>query len=145
MIIQLRRRHYYTWLSIAVLLPIGFVWAYLNIPEPSSDGFHQMAAAAYPKLVKSQEKTAFKANLRQNTEGGYQVELTVLKPLIGAANQLYVSTTADKPLQIVLGAVGNRGTYYFSLPNNIMSASDLTLTVYDVIKQKQTEQIILKK
>jgi hypothetical protein len=152
MIIQLRRRHYYTWLSIAVLLPIGFVWGYLNVPKTSSDGFHKTAVAAYPNLIKSQETTALKANLRQNianpdslgTEGGYQIELTVLKPLVGAANQLYLSTTPDKPLQTVLGAVGNRGTYYFSLPNTVTSESALILTVYDVIKRKQLEQIGLK-
>jgi hypothetical protein len=144
MIIQLRRRHYYTWLSIAVLLPMGFIWAYLNIPETSSDNFSKMAVAAYPNLIKSQETTALKANLRKNTEGGYQIELTVLQPLVGAANQLYVSTTPDKPLQTVLGAVSNRGTYYFSLPNSVTSESTLTLTVYDVIKQKQTEQTIFK-
>ena len=144
MIIQLRRRHYYTWLSIAVLLPIGFVWAYLNMPQMPSDSFHQTAAVAYPKRIKSAETTTLKVNLRQNTEGVYQIEVMVLKPLVGAANQLYVSTTADKPLGILLGALDNTGTYYFPLPNDIMAVSDLTLTVYDVIKQKQTEQITLK-
>jgi hypothetical protein len=144
MIIQLRRRHYYTWLSLAVLLPIDFVWAYLNIPQTPSDGFQKTAVVAYPNLIKSKETASLKANLRQNTEGGYQIELTVLQPLVGAANQLYLSTTSDKPLQTVLGALGNRGTYYFSLPNTVTSQTALILTVYDAIKRKQLEQIVFK-
>lgn len=144
MIIQLRRRHYYTWLALAVLLPIGFVWAYLNIPQMPSDVFHKTATIAFPNLIQSKETTSLKMNLRQNTERGYQIEATVLKPLLGAANQLYLSTTSEKPLQILLGALGNTGTYYFALPNTVTSMSPLTLTVYDAIKQKQTEQIILK-
>jgi hypothetical protein len=144
MIIQLRRRHYYIWLILSVLLPIGFIWAYLNIPKMPSDSIHKTATVAYPTLIQTKEITDLKVNLRQNTEGGYQIELTVLKPLVGAANQLYLSTTADNPLQTLLGALGNRGTYYFPLPNTIASASFLNLTIYDVIKQKQLEQIILK-
>jgi hypothetical protein len=155
MIIQLRRRHYYTWLALAVLLPIGFVWAYLNIPQMPSDVFNKTATKAFPNLIQSKETTSLKVILRQNTvtpsrdeaigiKGGYQIELTVLQPLVGAANQLYLSTTSEKPLQILLGALGNTGTYYFALPNTVTSMSPLTLTVYDAIKQKQTEQIILK-
>ncbi len=145
MIIELRRRHYYTWLTIGIILPIGFVWAVLNIPKMPIDNFNKTTVAAYPNVIQSKETSSLKVNLRQNTDGGYQIELTVLRPLIGAANQLYLSTTADKPLQIVLGALDNRDTYYFSSPNTVTSESPLILTVYDVIKQKQTEQIVLKK
>lgn len=156
MIIELRRRHYYTWLTIGIILPIGFVWAVLNIPKMPSDNFNKTTVAAYPNVIQSKETSSLKVNLRQNTvmqsvmaqgalKGGDQIELTILKPLVGAANQLYLSTTADKPLQTVLGALGNRGTYYFPLPNTFTSESPLILTVYDAIKQKQTEQIVLKK
>jgi hypothetical protein len=145
MIIELRRRHYYTWLTIGILLPIGFVWAVLNIPKMPSDNFNKTTAAAYPNVVKNVETASLTAQLRQNTEGGYQIEFLVLKPLIGAANQLYLSTSTDKPLQTVLGALGNTGAYYFPLPNTVLSESPLILTVYDAIKRKQTEQIVLKK
>ena len=144
MIIELRHRHYYTWLAIGFLLPIGFIGAYLNVPEMPSDNFTKTTVAAYPNIIKSKETGSLKANLRQNTEGGYQIEIKVLKPLVGAANQLYLSTTADKPLEILLGALSSTGTYYFSMPKTVTSTSILNLTIYDAIKQKQIEQIVLK-
>ena len=144
MIIQLRRRHFYTWLGIGFLLPIGFIWAYLNVPEMPSDAFHKTVVDAYPNIIKSKETGSLKANLRQNTEGSLQIEFKVLKPLVGAANQLYLSTEADKPLEILLGALSSTGTYYFSMPKTVTSTSVLNLTVYDALKQKQIEQIILK-
>lgn len=137
--IKLRRRHTYMWVFLAVLLPSLVLWAYFNIPEKAKSIFVRTSETAYPSIVSSQQTADLKINIRRNTEGEHQVEVVVLQPLIGVANQLFLSSTAEAPKQFLLGPLGSRGIYYFSIPGSLNKTSTFFFTVFDEIKKKEVE------
>jgi hypothetical protein len=150
MIIQLRRRHYYTWLFLAILLPLGLLWAYFNIPESKIDPFSRNVEIAFPNIISSTQTDDLKVNLRENLEGNQQIEIIILQPLVGAANQLFLSNSAKKPKQIIaggipLGALYSKGIYRFRMPDSFVKSSTVYLEIFDVIKKKEIEKIVLRK
>jgi hypothetical protein len=144
MIIQLRRRHYYTWLILAILLPFGLLWAYFYIPESKNDTFSRNNVAAFLTIISSKQTDDLKVNLRENPEGKLQIEVIILQPLIGAANQLFVSNSAEKSNHILLGSLGSKGIYRFPMPENYVKKSKIYLEIFDVIKKKGVEKIVLE-
>jgi hypothetical protein len=149
MIIQLRRRHYYTWLILAILLPFGLVWAYFNIPEIKNITFSRNNPIAFPTIISSKQTDDLKVNLRENSEGKLQIEVIILQPLIGAANQLFLSNHAKNPNQILsdgvpLGSLASKGIYRFPMPENYVKNSKIYLEIIDVIKKKEVEKVVLE-
>ena len=149
MIIQLRSRHYYTWLFLAILLPLGFAWAYFNIPENKIDPFSRNVEIAFPTIISSKQTDDLKVNLRQNTDGKQQIEIIILQPLIGAANQLFLSNSPEKSNQILsggilLGSLASKGIYRFRMPESFVKSSTIYLEIFDVFKKKEIEKIVLK-
>ena len=144
MTISLRRRHYYTWLLLAVLLPLGVWWAYTHLPQTPTSDFSRQVALPYPTLLKTQQTDQLKVALRADSAQNQQLELVILKPLIGAANQVYVSNSAQNPRQILMGSVANTGLYRFALPQSVAHSSVLIVSIYDVFKQKEIEKVTIK-
>lgn len=143
MIIQLRHRHYYTWLILAILLPFGLLWAYFNIPESKNETFTRNNIPAFPTIISSKQTDDLKVNLRENKDGKLQMEVIILQPLIGAANQLFLSNSPEKTKQFLLGSLTSNGIYRFQLPINFVKNSTIYLEVFDVIKKKEVEKIII--
>ena len=95
---------------------MAILWAYFNIPKNQVDTFSRCEEhhlLIYPSIISSMQTTDLKVNLRSNSEGKHQIEVIVLQPLIGAANQLYVSNLANKPQQILLGSLESKGVLLF--------------------------------
>jgi hypothetical protein len=141
MIIQLRRRHYYTWLFLAIILPLGLLWAYFNIPESKNETFSRNIPVAFSTIISSKQTDDLKVNLRENAEGKLQIEVIILQPLIGAANQLFLSNTSEKSQQVLLGSLASKGIYRFQMPDNYVKKSKIYLRIFDVIKKKEVEKI----
>lgn len=137
--IQLRRRHTYIWAFLAVLLPSLVLWAYFSIPEKGNSFFSRTKKTTYPSIVSTHQTADLKINIRRNTKGEYQAEVIVLQPLVGVANQLFLSSAAHAPKQFLLGSLGSRGIYYFSIPGSVNTNSTFFFTVFDGIKNKEVE------
>lgn len=143
MIIQLRRRHYYTWLILAILLPFGLILAYFNIPDVKNDNFSRVTLAVFTKIIANQQTKDLKINLRENSEGKLQIEVIILQPLIGAANHLYLSNSTERPREILLGSLASKGIYRFQVPNNFSNRQTIYLEIFDIFKKKVIETIKL--
>ena len=140
MIIQLRRRHYYTWLILAVLLPILVLLAYFNIPENAESNFNRQGILPYEKVLKSKKTDDLEAKIRVNSKQNFQLELTILKPIEGAANQVFVANSSQKTSKVLIGSIESTGVYRFPLPDSL-GKSPISLIIFDVIKQKEILKI----
>lgn len=143
MIIQLRKRHYYTWLILAILLPLGLLLAYFNIPENKNDTFSRNNPVAFTTIISSKQTGDLKVNLRENSKGKLQIEVIILQPLIGAANQLFVSNSSENLKRILLGSLESKGIYRFQIPENFVKSSTIYLEIFDVIKKKEVEKLVI--
>ncbi|WP_338867822.1 hypothetical protein WBJ53_15885 [Spirosoma sp. SC4-14] len=139
MITSLRRRHYYTWLGLAISLPLVVGWAWLSIPTTPASSIPQSLPMAYPIPISSRQTDDLLVTLRKQSDGRKQLEIVVLKPLVGAANELFIA----RPHRILLGKLDGRGLYRFTLPDSLATPSGLTLQVYDSIKQQERETLTL--
>ena len=136
MIIQLRRRHYYSWLVLAVLLPILVLWAYFNIPENAESNFKRQGILPFEKVLKSKKTDDLEAKIRVNANRNFQLELTISNPIEGAANQVFVSNSSQKVSKILLGSIESTGVYRFLLPDSL-AKSPVFITIFDAFKQKE--------
>jgi hypothetical protein len=136
MIIQLRRRHYHIWLILAFLLPILAFLAYFNIPENGLNNFKRAEVDAYPNVLKSKNTKNLEVKIRSNSKQELQLELVILYPIEGAANQIFISNSMQNEKKVLLGSIESTGSYLFPLPDSF-SESTIFLTVFDVLKNKE--------
>ena len=136
MIIQLRRRHYYTWLILAFLLPVLVFLAYFNIPENAESNFKRQGILAFSTVLKSQTTEQLIVKIRSNEVQKYQLEVTILQPIAGAANQIFVSNSNSQTAKILLGSIESIGVYRFVLPKSL-TKSPVFISVFDAIKHKE--------
>lgn len=148
MIYQLRKRHRYTWSILAVLLPLGFVLAFLTIPEQKMDsknlGFGQPEALV--DVVKRVEGRLINANIRKTAnQPQVQLEIMVMHPIKSPAATVHLS---DRPVESdadgqFIGQLGPKGVYRFNLDSVQSQYSSFYLLIYDPIKDQPIERISL--
>lgn len=148
MIHSLRKRHRYTWIGLAFLLPIGFVLAFISIPEKivDSNGLDFGQAEALVDVVKSKDGNTFNVKLRTGADKGMQqIEVEVVQPLKSAAASVYLHSQAlDQPNGgQLIGQLGPKGVYRFDLDTLQSKFSTVHLLIYDHIKGQAIEQISL--
>lgn len=139
MIRSQRKRHLYTWLLLAVLLPVGMVAAYSSLPaltEPleqnSPERGQELAAGS---------ADGFRVSLRQMEDTRW-LNVQVEKPIQSPAANVYIQ--GDAPGKgMLLGKLQAVGTYTFAVPDSEQELA-LNLEVYDGIKQTTLQTIILK-
>lgn len=106
------------WMTIAILLPVGFVAAVLDRPEFPVNEFNlRKIPDAYPQTVKSTEGGNYRLKILKNDQGKYQLELLLKKPLNSPSPTLYLNVTGKEEIKenTFVGEVEGRGLYRFPL------------------------------
>lgn len=148
MIYAYRKRHRYTWLGLALLLPTGFILAFLAIPEDKFDtnelGFGRTEALT--DVVKSKTGQSFKVNIRKEpNKSEQQLEVVLLQPLKSAATSVYLSAQSFEQITDgqFIGQLGPKGVYRYILDSLQSQYDPVHLLIYDPIKGQTIEQLSL--
>lgn len=127
---------------LGILLPVGFVSAYLAIPKPVADKIENYSRIEpYEKIVNSASDEFFHANFRQTPDGAIlQIEIFIKKPLTVPSAVVYLSNAPEPPglesLKL-LGALGSKGVYRFNFLHDLDLSTGYYLLFYDFIKKEK--------
>jgi hypothetical protein len=134
----LRRFHRYTWFSLAILLPLGWLAAIWVIPEivwqmPVRIGQPDPLAL----LLQSKDAGDFVFNLRQDSANTQrQIEIFIKKPLSNPSTAVMIETsdaTGGKKERL-LGLLGSRGVWRFDLDSFSAASPKRTIKLVDKIQ-----------
>lgn len=137
MIVKLRKRHFYTWVVLALATPVMIILAYTNVRSISPDDYKLEQAEAFAEVIGTSQSEHLLLNLRKQGVQ-YQMEAVILKP-IQAANTMLQMKLGQK--DVVLGRLGSKGLYRFNVPDNVPINKELQVSVFDQIKKVEIEKI----
>jgi superfamily II DNA helicase RecQ len=146
MIKPLRKRHLQIWISIAVLLPVGMVFAWLAVPKPVKDHLWQPASTvALPVILKSLNRENYLVNLRTNNDSSaLQLEWINQSLLTSPSAIIYKLSTTDISQHIenadLIGRIDARGTYHFALKKDSANRHQ-HFVLYDIIHHQIIDQL----
>jgi hypothetical protein len=146
MIRPLRKRHLQIWISIAVLLPIGMICAWLAVPKPVKDHLWQPASTvALPVILKSLTRENYTVSLRTNKDSSaLQLEWINQSALTSPSAIIYKLSAADKSQHIengdLVGRIDSRGTYHFALRKDSVNRNQHFI-LYDIIHHQIIDQL----
>ena len=135
----LRKCHRYTWFSLAVLLPMGWLAAIWAIPDeiwqtPVRSG----QPAALPVVIQSIESGDFVVQLRRDSsDRNRQIEVFIKKPLENPNTTIVVAgsgSNGENRDATLLGLLGTRGTRRFDLDSLTTLKRPLKLILEDRIQ-----------
>jgi len=138
MIKRLRKRHLQIWGLLAVLIPAGIISAYIVVPKEALDKLLQQdTTAALPVEIKKAKRKDYTAFLRgSNDKNKYQLQVNILGESKTPSSLIYQITKGEKEL---IGRVGIRGNYYFSLKAD--SSNTYNFILYDIIHQQTIDTL----
>lgn len=144
MIKPLRKRHLQIWITIAFLLPIGIISAWIAIPQPLKDKLLQPASTqALPVIIKNlQQRDPFIA-IRSNADtSSLQLEWISGTELTFPSALIYQVSDSEKNIESgnIIGRVDMRGAYHFPLKKDIAN-KNFHFIVYDIIHHKIIQRI----
>ena len=130
---RLRKIHRYTWFSLAVLLPLGWLAAIWVIPrEVWQTPVRPEQPAQLPIVLQSKESGDFVINLRQDSAGEQrQIEIFIKKPLTNPNTTITVEGQEK-----TLGLLGTRGVWRFDLDSLSAQSNPLKLRFEDKIQER---------
>ncbi len=136
----LRKIHRYTWYSLAVLLPVGWLAAVLAIPAAVwQTPVRAELPAPLPLVSQSKESGDFIINLRRDSLGDRrQVEVIIKKPLTNPNTTLILND------RIVLGLLETRGIRRFDLDSLAARAAKVELRFEDKIRQRVLRTVVFE-
>ncbi len=143
----LRKIHRYTWFSLAILLPIGWLAAIWAIPgKVWQTPVRPEQPAALPLILQSKESGDFVINLRQDSSGTQkQVEIFIKKPLKTPNTTVTVEGGGSKVEgEILLGLLGTRGVYHFDLDSLSAQSKPLKLRFEDKIQGRILRTVVFE-
>ena len=148
MIHALRKRHRYTWVGLAILLPLGFILAFISIPDKQIESINLEIGqvVALPDVVKSKAGTNVNITIRKAPDKSeQQLEIVVMHPLKSPAASVYLSAQPFDQAAggQLIGQLGPKGVYRFNLDSVQSQYSNFYLLVYDHIKAQTIEQLNL--
>ena len=140
MIVKLRRNHFYLWLLLAIVIPVGIIISYINIKPIERQSLETTSIQALANVVANKQGEFTLINLRESGSV-YQVEAVILKP-IQAANVMLKVKSGNS--DITLGRLGNKGVHRFNLPNDVTINGSVEISLYDQIKNQELEKISIQ-
>ena len=138
----LRNAHRYIWLSLAVLLPIGWLAAIWVIPgEIWQDPVRPGEPAPLPVLAASAQSGELRLNLRQDSSGRRrQLECSVFQPL----SEPNMTLVLEGAPEVVLCTPNTRGTLRIDLDSLPAAAGDtLRIRLEDRIAGRRLRSMVL--
>ncbi len=143
----LRKYHRRVWNTLAIVVPITFAAAIFALPKAAPDPqFNRYLPAALPEVLKSTETAAFTVRRRINRlHGEQQLEVFVRQPLTVPAALIYASGKPDcRPEESTfIGSLSSRGEHRFRLGNGFSTEKSLYLLLFDPVKNKVFETMII--
>ena len=138
MIKPLRKRHLQIWIALAILLPVGIISAYRVVPKPILDKLLQEdKSIALPVEIKKVVRKDYTVCLRSSYDKSkYQLQWNVIDASTVPSSLIYQMKGSEKEL---IGRVGAKGSYYFSLRAD--SGSNCNFVLYDIIHQQAIDTI----
>ena len=143
MIRTLRKRHLYTWLILAVLLPVGFFAAYSVIPkvEPVDQRVQYFDQKVIGPIIAEADgnNDAIGISIRSTKDKKLkQLEVEVRTPIASPSAFIYVSNRKTESIEEaqIVGALGTKGRHFITLDATISAQSIQTILIYDKIKNE---------
>jgi len=144
MIKPLRKRHLQIWITLAVLLPIGIVSAWLVVPQPVKNHLLQPASSqALPTVLKGLAQRNPFIDIRCNADTSVlQLEWVSRTELTFPSALIYQVSDSSKGIidGEIVGRVDMRGAYHFPLKKN-PTTKDFHFIIYDIIHHKIIQRI----
>lgn len=149
----LRKRHLQIWSALALLLPVGIVFAWLAIPNPSPVKLLQSQPnELLPVLKHTRDKKQYCITIRTNKENTeWQLEwknnlaLTVPSAVVYKASLNLSEGETLVPFMItdaeLIGRIEAEGNYVFPLKNANLENIPLQFVLYDFIHQQIIDTI----
>jgi len=140
MIVELRNNHFRIWIILTIIIPVAFIYAFMNVPERRISDFSRELIVQLPELIKEIENDYLKVNVRRNQNSLYQLEILVKKPFPVPSGVFHlVNNNGPISNQSFLGNINSQGLYRFPIQSNPLQ-SNTTLLVVDYL----TESVILE-
>lgn len=143
MIRKFRKRHLYTWLVLALLLPAGFLAAYFAIPAERVEDqkVHYLNQTVIGPVIAeaNTEAEIFGAKLRSSKDGQLkQLEIEVKEPIASPSTFVYIATDKKKEINSakVVGTLKSKGTHFITLDSTLSALAIEQILVYDKIKDQ---------
>ena len=139
MIKSLRKRHLQIWLTLAVLLPVGIVSAWLAVPQPVKEHLLQPASAqALPIMLKTTEKPNYTVNLRSSADTS-SLQLEWINKSASTAPSAIIYKIPEQNSKIeqaeIIGRIDSRGIYHFPLKKD-RAGESMHFVLYDIIHHR---------
>ena len=141
----LRKRHLQIWTAWAILIPIGIIAAYVNVPKKVTDKLIQpVKEMALPVVANSIDKTNYAVSLRMNGDKTqYQLEWINKTASVYPSSLIYkLSAAGNLETADLIGRVEARGSYYFPLKKD--STSNYNFILYDIIHKNIIDSLKFK-
>lgn len=141
MIRPLRKRHLFTWIFLAILLPIGFLAAISVIPvkDVSKQPLNFDTSRLLEPVVAEHSTPAFHFRFRSPTDTVLkQLEVQVKETIDQPSAFVYLSNTTTSSIDQaeLVGSLAARGTYLFDLDTALNIQTVQTIFLYDKIKNE---------
>lgn len=136
---SLRKKHFFAWSVLSMLLPIGMITALLSVEKKVTDSLLQPAKTeVLPIILKQKENSEYAVAVRSNA-GGSQLQLEWINKSILKVPTAVIYQSAKNTNEIskakAVGRIEGRGNFYFTV-DSTFSDSNYQLLVYDFIHQK---------
>ena len=131
----LRKIHKYSWIAVAIILPI-LIWFSLKnrVVEPLETKRSEAHGALQVKAGLSHENEFISAR-RVEIAGVSKLEIKVKTPLKHASSVVY-ALNEDSERGIVLGQLQGKGSYLFEAPLSLNG-----IIIYDPIKETEVTKL----
>ena len=146
MILPLQKRHRLVWSVLAILLPIGFISAYMAIQEVPVNMTEEEKLYSAEKPFGEREDEFFKITEEESTFEGSIINILIIeikKPINQAATVIYISETDQIDNQKAIGQLDKTGTYIFMLQDplqtndNILFYNPIHKEVFHILKSQE--------
>ncbi len=146
MIKPLRKRHLQIWYSLAILIPVGIISAWLVVPNSVRDKILNPATSvALPLLIKTVSKDAYTVSLRRMEDSSALqlewVNRSALTTPSAIIYEIYPQKGINGPEGAALiGRIDSRGSYHFPLEKD-SSNIHASFILYDIIHHRVIDRI----
>jgi hypothetical protein len=146
MIKPLRKRHVQIWCTLAVLIPLGIISAWLVVPAPVKDKLlNPVPSEAFHLLIKSISKDTYTVSLRRMEDSSALQLEWINHSVLTAPSAIIYEIYPQKGITGVEGAaligrIDARGTYHFPLEKD-SSNIHASFILYDIIHHREIDRI----
>jgi hypothetical protein len=147
MIKSLRKRHRQVWIAWAILLPVGIIISWLTIPDQLPVKLLQESdVPLFPAVAAQKDMEDYTVTLRTDSQKNqWQLHWSNKKVLAVPSAVIYYVTNSNQAINTneLIGRIEARGEYVFHLKPGIKSNAHPEFVLYDFIREKIIEKIIL--